>query len=416
MGREGIAYPLTELFSQSRKKRGAVMIRMSHTIEMKKGKNVYLWMVTCIFGFSLMAGCATTPKTLDSETSMKIKKIGIVTILKDKEPRVFDRTGASKHYHGGYVFGAIGGALEGLAIGIETAVLIRASLGGDPDILRRKLGQYPINEIVQENITTKLSERYQVVDAHQFLNALRVSKEGEELKIEDYLDVCKKCEADTMLKVDLLYGLAAYAREKSSAAIIAKLFVYDVGTKTLLMEKEVLSDKYLKRSRVIPDFAAGDAELYKRDVHDAVNVLSVIVARDFGLNIGMPQFDYMSPGKKGFYEFPEELSGIAVTCNKPYKIGQDCSIWSGAKRTIKIKERNIKVAGSDDGKIVLVMDKLFADEESMFSCFELVKEELLSNGIKIVRVIKLVTAGKVKGCILELDGDGYSILRNYSVD
>jgi hypothetical protein len=52
----------------------------------------------------------------------------------------------------------------------------------------------------------------------------------------------------------------------------------------------------------------------------------------------------------------------------------------------------------------------------MFACFELVREELQSKGISIVRVIKLVNINRVSGCILELDGDRYSILKEYSVD
>ena len=83
---------------------------------------------------------------------------------------------------------------------------------------------------------------------------------------------------------------------------------------------------------------------------------------------------------------------------------------------IKIKEKKIKVAGSDDGRIVVVMDKAFAGDESIFACFELVREELRLKGISVLKVVKLVTRGKVRGCILELDGDGYSIVKNYSVD
>lgn len=386
------------------------MARISQAVKVKKLSNFHLWMVFYVFGFLLMAGCATTSKSLTPETTSKIRKIAIVTVLQEKELRVFDHTDVSKKSYGGYMYGAIGGLLEGVAIAVERSIRMRSSLGGDPDLLRKQLGQYPINEILQENVTTKLSERYQVLDANQFVNELRVSKKGEELKIEDYLDVCRKCEADTMLKFDLLYGLAAYAREKSSAAIITNLFVYDVGTKTLLMKKQVVSDNYFKKGRVILDFAANDSELYKKDVQEAANALSVIVARDFGLNVVVPQV------KKVFSEFPDKISAFAVTCNKPYKIGQDCSIWWGATRRIKIKDKKIRVAGSDDGKIVLVEDKIITNDESVFACFELVREELLSKGINIVKVTKLMNMGEVKGCILELDGDGYSILKEYSVD
>ena len=392
------------------------MVRMPQTMKGKRGNNLCLWMVFCVFGFLLMIGCATTPKTLKTETTSNIKKLGVVAFLRDNELKVFDHTGVSKKTYGGFMFGAIGGALEGIAIAVETNIRIRSSLGGDPNILIKELGEYHINEILGEKLANKLSEKYVIVNTDRFVNELRETKKGQKLKTEDYLDVCRKCEADTMLKVDFDYGLAAYAREKASAAMIANISVYDVATKTLLMKKEILSDQYFKRSRVIPDFSANGAELYKKDILEALNTLSVIVARDFGLNVAMPQVDQMSRAKKGFDDFPDEVTTISVTCNKPYKIEQDCSIWGGAKRTIKIKERKIRVAGSDDGMIILVMDKPFADDESVFACFELVREELLSKGISVVKVVKMVTRGKVRGCILQLDGDGYSILKSYSVD
>jgi len=314
------------------------------------------------------------------------------------------------------MYGAFGGVLEGIAIAVETNIRIRSSLGGDPNILIKELGEYHIDEIFGEELVNKLSGKYAIVNTDRFVNELRDAKKGQKLKVEDYLDACRRCEADTMLKIDFDYGLAAYAREKSSAAIIVNLSVYDVATKYLVMKKQILSDQYFKRSRVITDFSANGAELYKKDIPEIVNVLSIIVARDFGLDIAMPQVDQTLQAKKAFNDFPDELSTISVTCNKPYKIGQDCSIWGGAKRTIKIKERKIRVAGSDDGMIILVMDKPFAGDESVFTCFELIREELLSKGISVLKVVKMVTRGKVRGCILELDGDGYSILKNYSVD
>jgi hypothetical protein len=76
-----------------------------------------------------------------------------------------------------------------------------------------------------ENLSRRLSEKYEIVSADQSVNDLRETKKGEKLKIEDYLDACRKCEADTMLKIDYSYGLAAYARQKSSAAIIANFSV-----------------------------------------------------------------------------------------------------------------------------------------------------------------------------------------------
>ena len=52
----------------------------------------------------------------------------------------------------------------------------------------------------------------------------------------------------------------------------------------------------------------------------------------------------------------EILSTFRVTCNNPYQLTQDCSNAMGARRTIRIADRKIKIAGSEDGKTILIMD------------------------------------------------------------
>lgn len=383
---------------------------MDRILQTEKRLCQYFLMVFCLLLFSLMAGCATTSKSLAPEATSKIKRLGIVTVLKDKELRIFDHTDTSQKTYGGVMFGAIGGLIEGVAIAVETNIRIKSSLGGDPDLLRKQLREYSLNKAFLENVSDRLSEKYRIVSADPFVSELRQTK-GEKLKIEDYLDACKKCEADTMLKIEYFYGLAAYAREKASAAILARFSVYEVGTKALIMEKEIVSDIYFKKSRVVPDFAANDSELYKKDLSEAVDALSAAVARDFGLDLPAN-----ARIKRAFAEYPGKISALSMTCNKPYKLGQDCTIWSGAKRTIWIEEQEMKIAGSDDGKIVLVMHDRLVDEASVLACFNLVRDELLEKaGIHIMNVVKVVNKGKIKGFVLELDGDGYSFLRNYTV-
>lgn len=395
------------------------MIRISQRKELQKGKAPILWVVLCMFGLSLTAGCSITPNYLKTEAIGKIKKLVIITTLQDEKLRIFDHTEVWKENQEGLRYaGVFGGAaltgIVGIAAALEANSKIRESLGGNPDLLRELLREYPIKEILEEKLIDKVSEMYEIVDANHLLDELRESQKGQKYKIEDYLDVCRKCEADTMLKIDFYYGLAAYSGEKPSAAIVGNILVYDVKTKELLMKKAILSDQYFREGRTVPEFSDNGAELFKEDIIEAVDSISLLLASDLGLDVVVPQSEQVQ--KKGFDNYPNTLSGGTLTCNKPYKFEQDCSFWSGAKRFIKIKERKIKVAGSDDGKIILVEDKLFTNNESMFACFELVREELQSKGISVVKVIKVMTMNRVWGCILELDGDGYSILKNYSVD
>ena len=79
----------------------------------------------------------------------------------------------------------------------------------------------------------------------------------------------------------------------------------------------------------------------------------------------------------------------------------------------------MKIAGSNDGKVVLIMNmqERFIDDASALACLELVRNELLAKGgITVLKAINVMWARKVRGFFLELDGDGYSFLRNYSVE
>jgi hypothetical protein len=390
------------------------MNRISQAVKVKRLWHLSIHMVFCLLVLSLMAGCATTSKSLGPETTSKIKKVGIVTVLKDKELRIFDHTEVYKKTYGGMMFGAIGGALEGIALGVEASIRIKISLGGNPDILRNQLREYSVSEVFFGNLSRRLSEKYEIVSADQSVNELQEAMKGEKLKIEDYLDACRKCEVDTMLKVEYYYGLAAYANVKSSAAVIANFSVYDVETNKLLLKKEMVSDRYFKKSRVIPEFAANDSELYKNDLSEAMGAMSEVVARDFGI-----QFARTPQAEGGSAESSEIISAITMTCDKPYQLGQDCSKKSRANRTIRIKDQEMKIAGSNDGKVVLIMNmqERFIDDASALACFELVRNELLAKGgITVLKAVNVMRARKIRGFFLELDGDGYLFLKNYSVE
>ena len=125
----------------------------------------------------------------------------------------------------------------------------------------------------------------------------------------------------------------------------------------------------------------------------------------------------------------EILSTFRVTCNDPYKLTQDCSNAMGARRTIRIGDKKIKIAGTEDGKTVLIMDAhpirnaaltgatLFLynaqSKENNYS-YTRVRWALEQNGIHILKVVPMYSTGSVDGYFLELDGDGYSVLKQYS--
>lgn len=123
----------------------------------------------------------------------------------------------------------------------------------------------------------------------------------------------------------------------------------------------------------------------------------------------------------------DEINYVTMTCSRPYKFIQDCSFFSGAKRNITLDGFDIKIAGSEKGDTILVMDgnkisnafkeaftlsvKSYSSEASNNS-FEAVKRVLLEKRVTIFRVRPIVSANGIEGYVLELDSDGYSFLKD----
>jgi len=108
------------------------------------------------------------------------------------------------------------------------------------------------------------------------------------------------------------------------------------------------------------------------------------------------------------------ISGISLTCNKPFVFERDCSNWSGPRRRIEVRGIEAKVAGSADGRTVVVMNASLSRREIASTIYSAVETELRSHGIEINRVTAVSMLGKVHGYIFELDEDGYSVLEALS--
>jgi hypothetical protein len=103
-----------------------------------------------------------------------------------------------------------------------------------------------------------------------------------------------------------------------------------------------------------------------------------------------------------------EIPGLWMTCNRPYQLTQDCSIWSGATREIEINGVQMKISGTADGRVVVVMPtdatthafRGDLDQASAKATFEVVTR-LESHGVTIERQIPVVTSGEAVGNALE---------------
>jgi hypothetical protein len=100
--------------------------------------------------------CATSTTNLSTELTDNIKKVTVIIEQKVDKLQILDHTMVwnTQMSHGQY--GAVGGLMEGVILGISASNRIKKSLGGDPDILKDSVSDIEIDEIVYDTIKNRL--------------------------------------------------------------------------------------------------------------------------------------------------------------------------------------------------------------------------------------------------------------------
>jgi hypothetical protein len=382
-----------------------------------------------------MLGCTVNSQALKPQSSKKIKlkpveisnikKIAIVTSLDKQKMMILDHTEIDNNRFGADMYGVLF-AFTKMFNEDRKNEIIKSSLSGDKNLLVEYFDQYPVKAILDSKLVSRFSKAYEVPNPEKIKDKLHATEDEATSIIDHYIDSLTEAGADTFLYVSFNYGLAVYIDEKSSVALDAEIRVYNVKTNELLVKKFVSSDTYYRSGHTVNEFLDNDAKLLKMDIIEAADGLALRIATEFGLDI-----DQAVKQKKGIDEI---LRTRTVTCNHPYPIEQDCTDrfrMAIAQRKIVIKDIESKVAGSNDGKIILItgrpkfksrlkdMVSLNLNEYSSMvttESYELVRKELISKGFNIVKIIKLrdFGFGRTTGYIIEVDGDGYSALKPYS--
>ncbi len=380
-----------------------------------------MWIIPAV----LLVISACAPVSLKPEDSAAIRKIALVTSLRDVNPCALDHTHIGERTYGGFMFGAVGGFVEGVVIVLEQTAATRASLGGSIDDLKKELGTLPAKELIDRKLVERLSKAYRVIGPQELPQELSDARwNATDESRQALITACKERGADTAVRVDFAYGLAAYSGEKASTAIDAVVEVYNVNKGELILKKVISSDEYFQTAHTVSEVARNKAALFKEEFEEAADGLSMLIASEMG--IGREQVEKRRN---------ETLRAAQVTCNKPYKLDQDCNSIVGARRSVEVNGFHMKIAGSGDGKVVLLMGSCHSHKDvkldlsrnpteddpsyvpaEMSSCFDAAKNEFAASNINILKISKLVNNGYINGYILHLDGDGYSILKQHTLD
>ncbi len=211
-------------------------------------------------------GCAAAPIMLENKDISRIKKIMIVSELKNERMEILDHTGAWDKSSNGQL-GLLGALVEGVALSAEVNAGRTHSLGGDPAPLKETLNKNFIRLTIDDFLKRKLSEKFEIT-----FYDLAPNKElpKTKLNIKDIIESAKKQEADIVLHLNIIYGLAIYKNTPSSAAIDADVTIFSVYSKEKLMEGSIRSDQEFCKGRYVDDFMADHALLYKQDMEKAM--------------------------------------------------------------------------------------------------------------------------------------------------
>jgi len=123
------------------------------------------------------------------------------------------------------------------------------------------------------------------------------------------------------------------------------------------------------------------------------------------------------------------ISTVGMTCSKPYRLTRDCSLMWGASREVFVEGYRIKVAGSEAGDVILVMEPDVLENalsgtpfvlnspvhsQSTNNSFYALRCFLDAEKIEVTRVRAVTSFGNIDGDVLELNGDGYSLLEEHT--
>jgi hypothetical protein len=111
------------------------------------------------------------------------------------------------------------------------------------------------------------------------------------------------------------------------------------------------------------------------------------------------------------------VNAVTMSCSAPYPLTQNCSASGGANLKIRVGQLVARVAGSTDGRIVVIMTEApIPSQAHSEEAVDAVGTLLAQTGAHIIKMEALVLiGGTVPGYVITFDRDVYSVLKRYAV-
>ena len=113
----------------------------------------------------------------------------------------------------------------------------------------------------------------------------------------------------------------------------------------------------------------------------------------------------------------EPIAYAEVTCKRPFPLTRSCSRSRGAKKRAEIESLDLRLAGSKDGRILLVVPEDSLERAEFGTAtgvsnesFYIVSDGAERAGVAAVRATALLAGRQVVGYLIEFDGDAWKAL------
>lgn len=217
----------------------------------------------------ILYGCA--PRHVKSDELRNINRVGIATHFKDNELKVLDLARFRQSVNSRYPYGGI------LDLLVKEAVIATRSnwlVKGDLALLRESLADYPVNSIFDDifykeymrSLEGKKIPSITMIDVDEFAG---VSE-------EQYIGHIKSDypEIDTIIRIDILYGIGVPDDEMPQPGIAADVVVISIRDKRILMRNTITTRAVYLRGHTVSEYTEHNGALFKVDFEDVVGAFA----------------------------------------------------------------------------------------------------------------------------------------------